>query len=66
MKLIKETAGLVSSWGWKLFNLPGSIDNEGYFETNYHATYIEDSEYKGYSTLNNSDQHPNKNKEFYI
>ena len=67
MKLIKETDGLVSSWGWKyVFNLPGGIDNEGYFETRHHAVYIQDLEYKGYSTLNNTDQHPNKNKEFYI
>ena len=67
MRLIKETDGLVSSWGWKyVFNLPGGIDNEGYFETRHHAVYIQDLEYKGYSTLNNTDIQPNKNKEFYI
>lgn len=67
MKLIKETDGLVSTWGWKyVFNLPGSIDNEGYFETNYHAAYIHDLKYIGFNTLNNTDAVPNKNKDFFI
>ena len=67
MRLIKETDGLVSSLGWKyVFNLPGGIDNEGYFKTKHHSAYIQDLEFKGYSTLNNTHIQPNKNKEFFI
>jgi hypothetical protein len=66
MRLIKEKDGLVSAWDWKYIFKSNAIDTEGYIETNYHAAYMEDLEYKGYSTMNNSEQNPDKNKEFYI